>query len=226
MVLIFRISAGIIIGLLGYQLIQIEVRNYRYNQDAHRSQIFNSIDSDFQAFLVGVEQQYRLEGRLPIFASDISCRRKLLCGAKTKDGVFYFSQKYHWMSVQLFLENDEVKFRCKTTFKVDVEKHRSKYYEDCMYEEDAMLPVFEEAPFECKHPKNWVERSICRSDRLTAQEVMVNVNYLRLLERSSEYNKRKIVSKYKEFKKTRLMVCKKVKCLALKNVEILKYLSE
>ena len=64
-----------------------------------------------------------------------------------------------------------------------------------------------------------------RSDRLITQEAKVSASYLRLLERSSEYNKRRIVREYKEFKKARVVECKKVRCLILKNAEMFTYLN-
>lgn len=221
MTLIFRIAAGIIIGLLCYKIIDLRLGNYNYQQGSAQTDIFYSIDADFQSFLMRARQYYKKYGRLPLYASDIDCKRKSLCGARSKNGNFYFSNNYHWMAASLYLDGGSLRYRCEVTFDVKSDRRGARYYEQCSKVESVNLPVFEKPPFSCKHPKNKIEVIICKSDRLIVLENKLQGSYLGLLLRSSEYQKRKLFAKYKTFDQDRLSACSKEKCLLERNSQML-----
>jgi len=225
MTLIFRIAAGIIIGLLCYKIIDLRLGDYNYQQHSARTDIFYSIDTDFQRFLMRARQYYLKYGRLPIYASDIDCKRKSLCGARSKNGNFYFSNNYHWMAISLYLEEGNLRYRCEVTFDVKSDRRGVHYYEQCNKVEGVNLPVFERPPFSCKHPKNKIEVITCLSDRLIALENKLQASYAGLLLRSSEYQKRKLFARYKIFDQDRLSACSKEQCLLERNSKMLMYLT-
>lgn len=135
MVLVYRIAAAVVIGLLAYQLYLMN----RYPPDYYEQ--VNDYNQRMTALEFGISDYFRQNGELPDSVAALDCSRLSTSGRRCADrysaGVYYIKTAGRWASLEPYLRDDELRFRCRAVMEMLLP---GKPERQCSEIDDAQIP--------------------------------------------------------------------------------------
>ncbi len=114
--LIFKIAAGIIIGLMAVQIASVKWLSYENRKQGEKIYLAQELRNKSIMFMNSVHFYYKENERLPQALSDLDCIQHRGCAVGEKDSVFYLKHENEWMLIQPYLISSDIEFLCKATF--------------------------------------------------------------------------------------------------------------
>lgn len=214
--MIFKISAGVIIGLLIFQILMFQKTDIEYEEVKVNVMAEQELRNKYIQLTNSLHSYYRKNKKLPVYVSDLSCIdvfnnwKESACESIQKDGVFYVRNNNDWASAEPYVFDKKLYIKCGTSIKfLDV----AGDYKDCADIDIASVPKRKAPAFDCSAGLDAVQKLICSSDRLTAIDNKLAKTYQELLSRSNEDQKKKIKHDKNEFIDRRLRECDTSKCV-------------
>ena len=106
---IIKISAGVVIGLLVYQIIMLQKTEIDYKKVQKDMTAEQDLRNKYIRLTNSLHSYYRKNNDLPEYVADLSCidvfndRREIPCGTIQKDGVFYVNNNDDWASAEPYV---------------------------------------------------------------------------------------------------------------------------
>ncbi len=213
---IIKISAGVVIGLLVYQIIIFQKTDIEYEQGQKDVMAEQELRNKYILLTNSLHSYYKKYKELPEFVADLSCidvfndRREIPCGTIQKDGVFYVNNNNDWASAEPYVFDKKLYIKCSSSIKF---LSVISDYKDCADLDISTLPEREPPAFDCSAELNTVQKLICSSDRLTAIDNRLAQFYDELQSKSNEDRKREIRDDKNKFVNRRLSECVTSKCV-------------
>ena len=229
MKMIFKIAAGVLIGLLAYQIIlyqNIDYQNTKYQKAvAHQQAEYEKLKTQvndahilkikFKLLNNAITSYYRKNKTLPKFISDLKClnihggQENEHCAERYDDGVFYVNHGKEWASAEPYIFDEKIYSKCKSSITLS---KGNGIYQNCEKLDTSSIARKTFPPFKCDDETSGVEKIICQSDKLTANEIKLSLIYTTLLEQDSK-NSKKIIENKTEFINLRRKRCSTSKCI-------------
>ncbi len=217
MILIFRIAAGIIIGLLAWQVISLQMIEAVNKDSAKDNVIMIELGLKASTLKNNISTYYHKNNFLPQYISDLEkCRdsRNRMttypCAEVHKDGVFYVKHINNWISLRPYTVENKIKYDCKSSIRFVV---GATEYLNCSELDIEDIPKPLSATFDCNKAKTTDEKLICGSDRLIDSDNKLYVAYTNVIKRSSPEKVNKIKNEQISFIKKRRDKCSTIKCV-------------
>jgi hypothetical protein len=227
---VLKIAAGVLIGLLAYQIIiyrNIDYQTNEYKQliadqqaeyEAQRKKIRDTqtLRNNFVLLTNSIATYYRKNKALPMFISDLQCadtfrnREKMDCAKVYEDGVFYVNHENEWVSAEPYVLDGKLYNKCKASISLSTGNDK---YQDCAHLDISTIPEEKSPPFDCDAAAGEAEKIICASDKLIANEVKLSLTYETLLEQSSADKKPQIIDDQVDFINLRRKTCYTSDCI-------------
>lgn len=221
---VLKTAAGVLVGLLAYQIISYQYTDYKiaeYQQQAihqqakyekQRETVLNShkLKTRYRALSDSIAYYFRKNKRLPNFISDLECINNSFgniqpgCAALRKEGIFYINHENEWASAKPYIFDDRLYFDCKSTIKLIVSKSRGG---TCTTLDIESVPIKKSSTLACRNIVDVVEKLLCASDKLAAIETTLLSTYQDLLEQEHTDKKQVIIDDHKEFIRLRAKAC-------------------
>lgn len=120
MTIIFRFAAAVVIGFLVLQLVQM----HRYPPDFYK--ILNNYYGKINILKSAISGYYRKNNSLPNKLTDLDCsvfavlnqKRERKCAETYSNGAFYIRHKQYWASIEPYVSNEGIAFKCKAAPKL------------------------------------------------------------------------------------------------------------
>ena len=229
MKMIFKIAAGVLIGLLAYQIIlykNIDYQNTKYQkaaaqQQAEYEKLKNQINdahtlrTKFRLLNNSITSYYRKNKKLPKFISDLKCfktyndQENKHCAERYDNGAFYVNQKSEWASVEPYIFDEKLYSKCKSSIALS---KGNGIYQNCEKLDTSSIADKPSPPFKCNTETSGVEKIICQSDKLTKNEIKLSLIYEILLKQNSK-NTENIIRDKNKFINLRSKKCSTSKCI-------------
>lgn len=229
MKMIFKIAAGVLIGLLAYQIIlyqNIDYQNTKYKKAAAQQQVeyeklqnqvndAHILKTKFRLLNNAITSYYRKNKTLPKFTSDLKClnihggQESERCAERYDDGIFYVNNGDEWASVEPYVFDGNLYSKCKSSIALS---NGNGIHQNCGKLDTSSIAEKAFPPFKCDNKTNDVEKIICQSDKLTANETKLSLIYATLLEQNSK-DSEKIIKNQNEFITLRRKRCSTSKCI-------------
>jgi len=213
---IIKISSGVVIGLLVYQIIIFQKTDIDYEQSYMDVMVEQELRNKYILLTNSLHSYYKKHKELPEFVADLSCvdvfndRKEIPCGTIQKDGAFYVNNNNDWASAEPYVFDSKLYIKCTSSIKfVSVMSD----YKDCADLDIASVPERETPAFNCSARLDTVQKLICSSDRLTAVDNQLAQIYEELRSKSNEDKKREIRDDKNNFIDRRLKECSTSKCV-------------
>lgn len=226
--MVLKIAAGVLIGLLAYQV--IIYLNIDYQQSKYQEQIASqqaayelerkkrneaqALRNKYQRLTNSIASYYRNNRVLPEFISDLQCSSQYGsqttgdCAVVYDDGVFYVNHEKLWVSAEPYVFDKKLYNKCKASIPLSIGNNK-----ECSYLNISSIPEKKYPPFDCAVTSGDVEKIICASDKLIAHEVKLSLTYKTLLEQNSADKKQKIIDDKKRFMDLRRSTCLTSGCI-------------
>ncbi|BFM17178.1 hypothetical protein R50073_33610 [Maricurvus nonylphenolicus] len=114
--LIFKIAAGVIIGLLTIQIVSMKLINYENKRKGEELHLAQELRNRSIILMNSVHFYYKKHKKLPTLLADLNCTSHGKCAAEEKDSVFYIAYQDEWIVVEPYIISSDVKYHCKATF--------------------------------------------------------------------------------------------------------------
>lgn len=215
--LILKIAAGVVIGLLLFQVIVFQGTEDNYEEMSKEVLYAQELRNKYIILTNSIHSYYRKNKKLPEFISDLKCRdilnntrKKIDCASVLSNGVFYVNYKNDWASAEPYILDRKVFNKCKTSMKLDP---GDGSYSDCLSLDVNAVPKKKTPAFDCSKTNNEVEKIICASDRLIESNVNLSTIYENLLSRSPDDQKQRIKDDQIEFNEILRNKCSTSECV-------------
>jgi len=228
--MVLKIAAGVLIGLLAYQVIiylNIDYQQSKYQEQIDSQQAAYEIErkkrGDAQALrnkylrlTKSITSYYRKNKVLPKYISDLQCvdryrdRVEEDCAVVFDDGVFYVNHENEWISAEPYVFDKKVYNKCKVTISLSTGNNN---YQECANLDINSIPEKKSPPFDCSATSGDVEKIICASDKLIAHEVELSLAYKTLLEQNNADKKQQITDDQNRFMNLRRRTCLTSDCI-------------
>ncbi len=226
---IFKVAAGVLIGLLAYQIIlyqNIDYQNTKYQEAAaHQQAEYEKLKSQvndahilktkFKLLNNSITSYYRKSKTLPKFISDLKClnmyggQENKHCAERYDDGIFYVNHGNEWASVEPYVFDEKLYSKCKSSIALS---KGNGVYQNCEKLDTSSIADKPSPPFKCNTETSGVEKIICQSDKLTKNEIKLSLIYDILLKQNSKSTENIIKDKNK-FISLRSKKCSTSKCI-------------
>ena len=227
---VLKIAAGVLIGLLAYQIIIYQNIDYQTNEykkqiadqqaayENQRKKIRDkqALSNNFKLLTNSIASYYRKNKVLPKFISDLQCsdtfksRGKMDCAVVSDDGVFYVNHENEWVSLEPYVLDGKLYNKCKSSISLSI---GSGINQDCSSLDINAIPEKKSPPFDCGAATGEAEKIICASDKLIANEVKLSLTYKALLQQSSADKKPQIIDDQNDFINLRRKTCYTSDCI-------------
>lgn len=227
---VLKIAAGVLIGLLAYQVIiylnidyqqskfqeQIASQQAAYEMERKKRGYEQALRSKHLRLTKSIASYYRKNSVLPKYISDLQCvdryrdRAKEDCAVVLEDGVFYVNHEKEWVSAEPYVIDKKIYNKCKATISLSTGNNN---YQDCTKLDINAIPEKKSPPFDCSVKSGDVEKIICASDKLIAHEIELSLAYTTLLEQNSADKKQQIVEDKNRFIDLRRRTCLTSGCI-------------
>ena len=227
--MIFKTAAGVLIGLLAYQIIlyqNIDYQNNKYqkaaaHQQAEYEKLRNQVNdthilkTKFKLLNNAITSYYRKNKTLPKFISDLKCLNMYAsqenehCAERYDDGVFYVNNGKEWASIEPYVFDEKLYNKCKSSIALS---KGNGIYQNCEKLDTSSIAGKTPPPFKCDVETSDVGKIICRSDKLIANEIKLSLIYATMLEQDSK-NFKKIIKNQNDFISFRKKKCSTSKCI-------------
>lgn len=227
---VLKIAAGVLIGLLAYQVIiylNIDYQQNKFQEKIASQQAAYEIESKkrddaralrnkHQRLTKSIASYYRKNKVLPKYISDLQCvdqyrsRSEDDCAVVSADGVFYVNHKDEWVSAEPYVIDKKVYNKCRASISLS---NGNSNYQDCAALDINSIPDKKSPPFDCSATSSDVETIICASDKLTAHEIKLSLAYKTLLEQNSADKKQQIIDDKNRFMNLRRKACFTSACI-------------
>ena len=115
MKLILKIAAGVVIGLLLFQIISLKVIDIAYERDVKNLDLVTALHNCSKLLTNEIHSFYKNKKEVPNDLSYLVSFNYKGCSVKQKEGVFFLSFKNEWMSVEPYLSSEGIAYNCKIT---------------------------------------------------------------------------------------------------------------
>lgn len=166
----FRIAAGIVIGLLAFQIIMLKIADSSYESYTDKAQSAADHRLVVEVLREAIRNYYYKYDALPRFAADLECRGRRKCADGVRDGVFYLHDNSDWIAVTPSAARRRLSLSCATTY-------GDRQGSGCSALSADEIPAFEQPSFACSGTLTRVKQMICASDRLTHSELLLSRAY-------------------------------------------------
>lgn len=217
--MIFKISAGVLIGLLIYQIIitpGTDSVQAHHEEQIRKVQDVQNLKMSLTILTNSLHSFYRKNKTIPKFISDIDCinprhnRQKIDCATVQENGVFYVRYNDNWASAKPYIFDGKLYNDCKTSIPLSYGDDR---YRDCSILDSSSIPEKKRPPFDCKKTNYDVEKIICTSDKLIVNDIKLSRIYKILLKKNTGDKKKLIIDDRDNFTNQRRKVCSTSDCI-------------
>lgn len=213
---IIKISAGVVIGLLVYQIIILQKTDIDYQQSQKNVIVEQELRNKYILLTNSLHSYYKKHKDLPEYVADLSCidvfneRKEIPCSTIQQDGVFYINNNNDWASAEPYVFDNKLYIKCKSSVKF---LSVISDFKDCADLDIASVPKRESPTFNCSAELDTVQKLICSSDELTAVDNQLAEIYEELRSKSNEDKIREISDDKDKFLDRRLKECGTSKCV-------------
>lgn len=228
--MVLKIAAGVLIGLLTYQMIiyqnvehqtieykkQIAYQQAEYENQRTKIRTAQTLRNNFTLLTNSIASYYRKNKTLPKFISDLQCvnsyrnRGKKNCAEVYDDGVFYVNHENEWASAEPYVLDGKLHNKCKASISLSI---GNNMYQDCANLNINSIPDKKSPPFDCSVAAGDVEKIICASDKLIVNETKLSLTYKTLLEQNTADKKQQIIDDQNNFITLRRTSCSTSDCI-------------
>ena len=215
---IFKIAAGVLIGLLLYQILMYHNMESNYVKMQSNMMEMQDLQNKYIRLTSAINRYYRENQEIPQYVSDLSCRdvyndwKQSSCEFTQREGVFYALSGDEWISAEPYVFDNRVHVKCRTSAKLKASS-LGENFSDCELQENASIPDRIRPTFSCEGELDDVQKLICSSDKLTALDNQLAVSYRELLANSSEDKKQAVEADRTGFLASRLRQCSTSICV-------------
>ena len=226
---VFKIAAGVLLGLLAYQIIiyqqvdyqqaeykkQIALQQAEYENQRKKATETQTLRTNLNILTNAISSYYRKNKKLPTFVSDLHCSgysnkwSKLDCAAVYDIGIFYVSHEDEWASVEPYILDGKLYNKCETSTPLS----SGSKYSDCSRLDISSIPEKKYPPFDCTSTADDIEKIICKSDKLIANEIKLSLAYKSLLQQNTADKKQQIIDDKNNFINQRRATCSTSTCV-------------
>lgn len=145
MALIFRIAAGIIIGLLGAEIILSKMAERKYVNESQTLYAAQALNTNGVLLTQSLQTYVDEHGSLPSADATLDCTYLSDCLAGRQGDIYYVSYKGEWLSLEPRLVDQKIDYACRISVK-SVYVPLSPKFGECRDLNKAEVPAFSRRP--------------------------------------------------------------------------------
>lgn len=222
MTLIFRVAAGILIGLLATHAVMINLYNKKVDDGLSKGAVFldrqvrySKYKSKYLDLRSAIVRYYDKNNKIPNYMADLECRNRLgmpvnSCADVLHDGEFFVNYQGLWAGLKPYVDHGFLRFECRMDYGF------VQYDDDYLLCDDiaeAIIPEPNSPSFECNKARTKVEKMICSSDRLIDLDLKLDDVYQKAVKRRAAVGDDVLRKEQIKFISKRESVCSDSKCI-------------